>query len=238
LNALRAKSSEELGDRDGAGFLFCLDEKALTRDCIAKQLAMLLPEFTVVPVATSHEFEAFATTGREPCCILYNVHWHHVEEEAVVNTLSLLQKTAPEARTGLISDLESTDDIVAALRHGAKAYVPTSLSLEIVSEIIRLIHAGGTFVPASALAATGLVNPVTTILPALPTPAVDLDHFTVRQLEVLNCLWEGKQNKTIAYELKISESTVKVHIRQIMKKVRARNRTQIVLLTQQIHSIA
>jgi DNA-binding NarL/FixJ family response regulator len=55
--------------------------------------------------------------------------------------------------------------------------------------------------------------------------------FTPRQLEVLERLNEGKQNKAIAYELGMAESTVKVHIRQIMKKLNARNRTQVVLMS-------
>ena len=56
-------------------------------------------------------------------------------------------------------------------------------------------------------------------------------HFSQRQVQVLEGLKQGKQNKIIAYELNMCESTVKVHIRHIMKKLKARNRTQVVLLT-------
>jgi DNA-binding NarL/FixJ family response regulator len=56
-------------------------------------------------------------------------------------------------------------------------------------------------------------------------------EFSPRQLQVLDLLQQGKQNKIIAYELGMCESTVKVHIRQIMKKLNARNRKQVVLLT-------
>jgi DNA-binding NarL/FixJ family response regulator len=59
--------------------------------------------------------------------------------------------------------------------------------------------------------------------------------FTPRQLEVLRRLWQGKQNKLIAYDLNMCESTVKVHIRHIMKKLNARNRTQVVLLTRSMN---
>jgi DNA-binding NarL/FixJ family response regulator len=55
--------------------------------------------------------------------------------------------------------------------------------------------------------------------------------FSPRQLQVLERLRQGKQNKIIAYELGMCESTVKVHIRHIMRKLNARNRTQVVLLT-------
>jgi DNA-binding NarL/FixJ family response regulator len=55
--------------------------------------------------------------------------------------------------------------------------------------------------------------------------------FSPRQQEVLRRLWMGKPNKTIAYELSMCESTVKVHIRNIMKKLHVTNRTQVVVLT-------
>jgi DNA-binding NarL/FixJ family response regulator len=64
----------------------------------------------------------------------------------------------------------------------------------------------------------------------------DLVGFSRRQLQVLELLKEGKQNKIISYELGMSEGTVKVHIRQIMRKLKVRNRTQVVLLTQSIQT--
>ncbi len=57
------------------------------------------------------------------------------------------------------------------------------------------------------------------------------DEFTPRQTEVLKCLWQGKRNKAIAGELNMREGTVKVHVRHIMHKLHAQNRTQIVSLT-------
>ena len=56
-------------------------------------------------------------------------------------------------------------------------------------------------------------------------------NFSRRQLEILKHLAQGKQNKRIAHDLGISENTVKVHMRHIMKKLDAQNRTQVVLLT-------
>jgi DNA-binding NarL/FixJ family response regulator len=60
------------------------------------------------------------------------------------------------------------------------------------------------------------------------------ETFTPRQVEILQNLWQGKQNKKIAHDLDISENTVKVHIHHIMKKLNARNRTQVVLLTRSL----
>jgi DNA-binding NarL/FixJ family response regulator len=88
---------------------------------------------------------------------------------------------------------------------------------------------GGTYVPANILA-TLFENHR-----SAPTQTADETEwprsFSPRQLQVLERLSEGKQNKVIAYELGMAESTVKVHIRHMMKKMKARNRTQLVLLT-------
>ena len=59
-----------------------------------------------------------------------------------------------------------------------------------------------------------------------------LIQFTARQLDVLERLKQGQPNKIIAYELGMCESTVKVHIRNIMKKLKATNRTQVAFLTE------
>ena len=58
--------------------------------------------------------------------------------------------------------------------------------------------------------------------------------FTARQTAVLNVLCKGKANKIIAYELCMCESTVKVHVRNIMKKLKATNRTQIAYLVREL----
>ena len=60
------------------------------------------------------------------------------------------------------------------------------------------------------------------------------ETFSPRQMEILQQLWQGKQNKKIGHDLDISENTVKVHIHHIMKKLNAPNRTQVVLLTRSL----
>ena len=58
--------------------------------------------------------------------------------------------------------------------------------------------------------------------------------FTARQTSVIDALRMGKSNKTIAYELNMCESTVKVHVRNIMKRLKAKNRTQVAFLASQL----
>ncbi|MGO4839893.1 helix-turn-helix transcriptional regulator, partial [Rhizobiaceae sp. 2RAB30] len=94
--------------------------------------------------------------------------------------------------------------------------------IDVCIEAIGLALAGGIFVPASSVFAMRQVLD-TGSSPTRPMAGM----FTARQAEVVEALRRGKANKIIAYELKLRESTVKVHIRNIMKKVKATNRTEV-----------
>lgn len=127
-----------------------------------------------------------------------------------------------EAPIIVLADTDDLAQIMKALECGAKGYIPTSVSIDVCIEAIALSLAGGIFVPASSVFAMRQVletgSPVSRPLAGM---------FTARQAEVVEALRRGKANKIIAYELNLRESTVKVHIRNIMKKVKATNRTEV-----------
>ena len=125
----------------------------------------------------------------------------------------------------LMADSEEPADIVAALGHNVRGYIPNNLPLHVAVEAMRLVRAGGVYVPASSLIAAqkSLAAPADE-----NTRAASL--FTSRQLSVIAALRKGKANKIIAFELNMRESTVKVHVRNIMKKLKARNRTEVAYL--------
>jgi DNA-binding NarL/FixJ family response regulator len=126
----------------------------------------------------------------------------------------------------ILSDLEDPNVIVSALDQGARGYIPTTLTLEVAVNALRLVKAGGTFVPASSLLG------VRRSAPCSVTPEQARDRlFTARQAAVVEALRRGKANKIIAYELNMRESTVKVHVRNIMRKLKARNRTEVAFMT-------
>jgi DNA-binding NarL/FixJ family response regulator len=93
----------------------------------------------------------------------------------------------------------------------------------IAIEAVRLVLAGGAYVPADFL-----------LRPASPGGALQqhrpaFDAVTSRELTVVRAIQQGKQNKVIASELRMAESTVKVHVRNIMRKLSAKNRTDIAI---------
>ena len=126
-----------------------------------------------------------------------------------------MKRTAPGVPIILLSDAEETSQVVEALECGARGYIPTSASLSIAIEAMRLVRAGGVYAPAGSLIAAS----------SQKYANGNSGHqrmFTERQNDVLEALCQGKANKIIAYELKLRESTVKIHVRNIMMKLNAR----------------
>jgi len=102
-----------------------------------------------------------------------------------------------------------------AIQNGLRGVFPANLPLQIAIEALKWIRAGGVYVPAN----DGEQRHSATTLEAL---------FTSKQIKVIEGLKKGKSNKAIAYELNICESTVKVHVRAIMRKLECRSRTEVV----------
>jgi DNA-binding NarL/FixJ family response regulator len=129
----------------------------------------------------------------------------------------------------VLSNNEDPDLIVKMLGKSVRGYIPTSLSVAIVVQAIELARAGGVYVPASSLIAAHRPPEE----PLAPAQKVN-NLFTARQAAVVDALRRGKANKIIAYELKMRESTVKVHVRNIMKKLHATNRTEVAYMATRI----
>src|SRR5262249_36822656 len=147
----------------------------------------------------------------------------------IAEEMAAIEEIAPGVPLVLMSDLADVAEVHMAMQLGARGFLPGDMSFPQAVGAIRFVGQGGTFIPPCVLAASSGFQPTS---PAGPRDSSGQTiQFSPRQREVLERLKQGKQNKIIAYELNMCESTVKVHIRHIMKKLKARNRTQVVLLT-------
>jgi DNA-binding NarL/FixJ family response regulator len=143
--------------------------------------------------------------------------------------------TACDTPVVVVSASESQSDVRNSLDAGAAGFIPKSSSVKIMLSALNLVFSGGIYLPPSAIHAD---------VAAKATPVShDSDHngdrgtghqLTQRQWEVLNCLREGKSNKQIAYELGLSEGTVKIHVTAIFKSLGVKNRTQAVIVASEL----
>jgi DNA-binding NarL/FixJ family response regulator len=147
--------------------------------------------------------------------------------------MSSLSSAHADVPIVLVSDREEAKEVLAAFAAGVSAFIPTSITPTVAMQAFTFVMSGGTFFPPAALmhAMRAKRSPEhesgdgPTILAATSV----LCGLTVRQQEVLERLRQGASNKSIGRQLKMQESTVKVHIRHIMRKLGAANRTQAAL---------
>lgn len=195
-----------------------IDSRALERECFVRAIASVQPKTSVDAFATVAEWSE-KDGGSDHDAILFNVEGRRLSEERMAADIALLVKTARPAPVIVLSPFEELAEMIAALDCGASGYIPASLGIDATLVAVRLTGAGAIFLPASTVLSLR-DRVVTSTLPAVQ------DYFTPRQASVADALRRGKSNKVIAYELNMCESTVKVHIRNIMKKLGASNRTE------------
>jgi DNA-binding NarL/FixJ family response regulator len=197
-----------------------IDPKALTDDSIGELLATAFPDCAMVAASTCEELlETEGVCG--PRLVVIYIRSEALTVTWVQSTLALLRTRLPEASAVVLAD-EDGVDVSQALAQGARGYIPTSVGREVAIAALRLVGAGGTFIPADSFRSTAAKMDDR---PELGRKRSDGPDLTPRELSVIDLLREGKSNKLIARQLDIQESTVKVHVSNILKKLNAANRT-------------
>ena len=113
--------------------------------------------------------------------------------------------------------------IAELLKSGVRGCIPSTTTIKIALQAMRLVLVGGTFVPANYFQEDGSQGLRAMLEDANGAP------LTKREVEVARSMKEGKANKLIAHELHMSECTVKAHVHNILKKLQAANRTEAVI---------
>jgi DNA-binding NarL/FixJ family response regulator len=225
--ATAPQPSFSIGD---APLIAIIDPRTLGRDSLARALEATESRWR------SHSFPHLAGwlgDGRirqETSMVLLGIGATDADDPALAEDLQFLVRDFAHIPTIVMGDAEAPSHIVRILGYGARGYIPTSVSLTVAISAISLARAGGLFVPASSFV---LSQQMPLKQPAAFSPVSQL--LTERQAAVAEAISRGKANKTIAYELKLCESTVKVHVRSIMRKLQARNRTEVAF---KLHSLA
>jgi DNA-binding NarL/FixJ family response regulator len=218
--------------------LALIDSRPLTRLSISHLLTTLSDDFAIMPYSSIDEF----VTGylERPCkveMIVFNLGSAHISENHISNGILRLKLELPDLPFVFLSDHDELGEILDAILIGARGYISSVFNPSTVIQSLRLVMEGGAFIPHNALLE---ITEKTSRLREEGRPngaKVDppiLQTLTSRELEVFQLVRRGKSNKIIAYELGMQESTVKVHTRKIMTKLKAINRTHAAFLGSQI----
>lgn len=200
-----------------------IHQSRLFRDCLCFALSDAAAKLIDYP-----SVDAWRESNEAPTCRLILIALPNLDIDDDARQISTLFSHAGSAHVVATGDSEDADFILDLLSKGLRGYIPSSLPLDVSIGALRIVHAGGVFVPADCLLA------LPRQVPRAAAKQTGFEMFTSRQLAVIEAIRKGKPNKIIAYELNMCESTVKVHVRTIMKKMQARNRTQVAMIANNV----
>ena len=197
-----------------------IDRRALGRETLKQALTSADDRFQSQAFADVGEWER--SSGRcDTSLILLECGSVSQDRPSLEDDLQGLVEAHPDIPVIAMGEDEDPHHVSEILARGARGYIPTSVSLIVAIGALYLALAGGTFVPAGALQSHGRGRP------EHEQSVQSVFGLSERQASVADAVVLGKPNKVIAHELELSESTVKVHIRAIMRKLQARNRTEV-----------
>jgi len=139
-----------------------------------------------------------------------------------LDAVRVVRERAPLLPLAVVSAEQQAGTAAALLALGVSGYIPKSDPADVIVGAVRLVLAGGVYVPPHLLQGRGQ----RTLSPDLPS------GLTARQFDVLRLLAKGKPNKVIARELGLTEGTVKVHLLAVYRALEVHNRTSAVLAAQ------
>jgi DNA-binding NarL/FixJ family response regulator len=212
------EGTAEQSSAEVEGLLAIIDSRKFLRECIRRGVQSAFTK-SVETYGSVLEF-----VNRPPstsiCLIIMSLGEGSIQ--AAADAMQALSGVAPRVPIIVLSYENDLELARAVIVRGAKGYIPVTMGFEVAIEAVRFVLAGGTYVPADFLTPDSLEVALERRWPA--SGAV-----TSRELAVVRAIQNGKPNKIIASELQMCESTVKTHVRHIMKKLAAKNRTDVAI---------
>jgi DNA-binding NarL/FixJ family response regulator len=192
--------------------VLCIDDHPMVLDGLSAILN-LQPDMTVAGASASGNDGLRQYRALRPDVVLVDLR---LPDMSGFELIEQIKAESPNARIIVLSTHEGDVDIRRALDAGAQGYVAKGMVREELLEVIRAVYAGKKRLPA-AVAQT-------------LAEYISEDMVSSRELQVLSLISTGKRNKEIAADLSISEETVKMHVKNILSKLRASDRTEAVTI--------
>lgn len=195
------------------------DDHPLVREALRQTIAQEFAEAEFREAASLHEADTTLREGQTDLLLLDL----HMPGMRGFTGLCYLRAQHPDVPIAMVSASTEPRIVRQAIDYGAAGFIPKSASMAAIREGVRAVLDGGQWVP-----------PDVGSLPASDDAdaqlALRLATLTPQQVRVLGMLSEGKLNKQIAFDLDISEATVKSHVSAILQKLEVNSRTQAVIM--------
>jgi DNA-binding NarL/FixJ family response regulator len=189
------------------------DDHALFREGMRHVLALLMDDVEIVEAGDCAQALRSVESDGDITLMLLDLNMPGRDGFAALETLS---RRYPALPIVVLSGSELRADMRRALDNGAMGFIPKSATAPVMLSALRLVLAGGVYVPPELVQSGAQER---------SAPGADAG-LTPRQIEVLGCVIDGKPNKIIAYQLGLTEATVKAHITAVFKALQITNRTQ------------
>jgi len=188
------------------------DDHPLYREAAALQIKRLHRGAHIKEVASLDELRAVAEQSQRFDLILIDYHMPGMSSDALAD----LVRDFPSTPLAVVSGVAGNQEVLAAARAGVRGYIPKTSSSEYFARTVQLLLAGGTSIPTEVLLAEASAH---------ARPAW-LAKMSPREIEVLHGVAQGRSNKEIARELGLAEVTIKLHLRNVFRKMAVKSRAE------------
>lgn len=192
--------------------ILCVDDHPLLREGIATLIASQ-GDMRVVGDAASGRDAIIKFREHRPDVTLMDLR---LPDMSGIDVLIAIRSEFADARIVMLTTFDGDVEIRRGLEAGARGYLLKSIAPQNLLEGIRSVHAGYRYIPAQISSSL--------------TEHMGEESLTTREVEVLREIAQGNRNQDIGRHLFISEATVKVHVKHIMEKLKAADRTEAVTL--------
>lgn len=201
------------------------DDHALFRDKLAIQLEKINPDFIILQAPSYNQAIKFIENDNNIELIVIDLDMPDINYE---EALKELKNKSGDSKIVAISTKEDSNIIRKSLEQGVSGFISKRSEKDVLRNALQLVLDGGIYLPPSVLQVSG--GAIVQDKRCMGTHKT----LTNRQNQVLNLVAQGLSNKQIAYEIGVSEATVKLHINALLRSVGATNRTQAVIMAQKM----
>ena len=201
------------------------DEQSLFRAGLSLRLKQINQDIAILQSSNLVDMQKILSKEPDIDILIVDIDLAELNAAEIINKIKNL---APNTKIVAISSSEDTRNIKKILSCGVKGYIPKRSDSNILSGALKLILDGGTYIPDAMLYYVIDYNGSSHISNPLKK------NLTNRQSQVLDLIAQGKSNKQIAYDMGVSEATVKLHINALLRSLKVNNRTQAVITAQKM----